>query len=200
MVVIIGLEGSANKCGIGIIRDGEVLSNPRRTYITPPGQGFIPHDTAKHHQVKRLLQVLFFVLYYLYVSFSGILSYLEERADKLLKTGQYSKADLCFSLQETVFAMLVETTERAMAHCGSQEVLICGGVGCNERLQEMMGKMCEERGAKLFATNESFCIDNGAMIAQAGYCMFQSGITSTLDDTWVTQRFRTDDVPVAWRN
>ena len=38
--------------------------------------------------------------------------------------------DLCFSLQETVFAMLVEITERAMAHIGSKEVLIVGGVGC----------------------------------------------------------------------
>ena len=54
MPTIIGLEGSANKIGIGIIRDGKVLSNPRRTYITPPGQGFVPHDTAKHHQVKKL--------------------------------------------------------------------------------------------------------------------------------------------------
>lgn len=39
-------------------------------------------------------------------------------------------ADLCFSLQETVFAMLVEITERAMAHVGSGEILIVGGVGC----------------------------------------------------------------------
>ncbi len=39
-------------------------------------------------------------------------------------------ADLCFSLQETVFAMLVEITERAMAHAGGKEVLIVGGVGC----------------------------------------------------------------------
>lgn len=39
-------------------------------------------------------------------------------------------ADLCFSLQETIFAMLVEITERAMAHIGSREVLIVGGVGC----------------------------------------------------------------------
>jgi N6-L-threonylcarbamoyladenine synthase len=38
--------------------------------------------------------------------------------------------DLCFSLQETVFAMLVEITERAMAHIGSKEVLVVGGVGC----------------------------------------------------------------------
>lgn len=39
MVIAIGFEGSANKIGIGIIEDGVVLSNPRRTYITPAGQG-----------------------------------------------------------------------------------------------------------------------------------------------------------------
>lgn len=39
MVVAIGFEGSANKLGIGIVRDGEILSNCRRTYITPPGEG-----------------------------------------------------------------------------------------------------------------------------------------------------------------
>ncbi len=42
--------------------------------------------------------------------------------------------DLCFSLQETVFAMLVEITERAMAHVGSGDVLIVGGVGCECKL------------------------------------------------------------------
>lgn len=36
------------------------------------------------------------------------------------------------------------------------QVLIVGGVGCNEHLQEMMGVMCEERGAKIFATDERF--------------------------------------------
>ncbi|QRW25281.1 glycoprotease/Kae1 family metallohydrolase [Rhizoctonia solani] len=79
------------------------------------------------------------------------------------KDGEYSEnedvitpADLCFSLQETVFAMLVEITERAMAHVGSKEVLIVGGVGCNERLQEMMGIMAKERGGSVFATDERF--------------------------------------------
>ena len=69
------------------------------------------------------------------MSFSGILSYIEEKAPALLESGEFTAADLCFSLQETLFAMLVETTERAMAHCGSREVLIVGGVGCNKRLQ-----------------------------------------------------------------
>ena len=51
MVLILGMEGSANKIGIGVIKDEEVLSNPRKTYITPPGEGFIPKETAKHHKV-----------------------------------------------------------------------------------------------------------------------------------------------------
>ena len=44
-----------------------------------------------------------------------------------------------------------------------------------------------------------FCIDNGAMIAQAGHEMYSAGIRTPLADTWVTQRFRTDEVHVAWR-
>jgi len=334
MVVVLGLEGSANKIGVGIVRDGEVLSNPRRTYITPPGEGFLPRDTAKHHRqhvltvlrealdeaglkpyqidgvaftkgpgmgaplasvavVARTIAQLWgkpilgvnhcighiemgrlitgaenpTVLYVsggntqviaysqqryrifgetidiavgncldrfarvihlsndpspgynieqlakegkqyiplpytvkgMDVSFSGILSCIEDRAGKLLGEG-YTKADLCFSLQETLFSMLVETTERAMAHCGSQEVLIVGGVGCNLRLQEMMGVMCEERGAKLYATDMRFCIDNGAMIAQAGWEMLRAGMITEWDDTTITQRYRTDDVFVKWRD
>lgn len=39
MVCALGIEGSANKIGVGIINDGKVLANVRRTYITPPGEG-----------------------------------------------------------------------------------------------------------------------------------------------------------------
>lgn len=57
MVIVIGFEGSANKLGVGIVKDGEVLANVRHTYITPPGEGFLPRDTAKHHQ-KHIIPVL----------------------------------------------------------------------------------------------------------------------------------------------
>ncbi|OBS59745.1 hypothetical protein A6R68_09127, partial [Neotoma lepida] len=134
------------------------------------------------------------------VSFSGILSFIEDAAQRMLATGECTPEDLCFSLQETVFAMLVEITERAMAHCGSKEALIVGGVGCNIRLQEMMAAMCQERGAQLFATDERFCIDNGAMIAQAGWEMFQAGHRTPLSESGITQRYRTDEVEVTWRD
>ncbi len=101
-------------------------------------------------------------------SFSGILASIDALAAELRegsKPGGTPKvdavtqrpittADLCFSLQETVFAMLVEITERAMAHVGANQVLIVGGVGCNERLQEMMGLMARERGGDVYATDE----------------------------------------------
>jgi len=63
------------------------------------------------------------------ISLSGILTYAAQEAKQKLAKGLLSKSDLCFSLQETLFAMLVEITERTMAHCGQNQVLIVGGVG-----------------------------------------------------------------------
>ena len=143
-------------------------------------------------------------------SFSGILASIDILAEKLEQkpigwldemTGQIvTREDLCFSLQETVFAMLVEITERAMAHVGSSQVLIVGGVGCNERLQEMMGLMVRDRGGSVFATDERFCIDNGIMIAHAGLLAYEAGQTTALDESTCTQRYRTDEVLVKWRD
>jgi N6-L-threonylcarbamoyladenine synthase len=51
--IALGIEGSANKIGVGIVNsDGQILANPRKTYITPPGQGFIPKPTAEHHRAQ----------------------------------------------------------------------------------------------------------------------------------------------------
>lgn len=56
------------------------------------------------------------------------------------------------------------------------------------------------RGAKLFATDERFCIDNGAMIAQVGWHMANAKMVVALEECTTTQRFRTDQVHVIWRN
>jgi N6-L-threonylcarbamoyladenine synthase len=57
-MISLGLEGSANKLGIGIIQDSNVLANIRHTYITPPGTGFLPGETARHHRehIIRLIK------------------------------------------------------------------------------------------------------------------------------------------------
>lgn len=144
-------------------------------------------------------------------SFSGILASVDQLANQLLTgkpkplmnvegTEVVTREDLCFTLQETVFSMLVEITERAMAHVGSSQVLIVGGVGCNERLQEMMGLMARDRGGSVYATDERFCIDNGIMIAHAGLLAHKQGFETTLEESTCTQRFRTDEVLVNWRD
>lgn len=56
-MIAIGFEGSANKLGIGIVRDGVILSNVRHTYISPPGHGFMPKETALHHR-QHILSLL----------------------------------------------------------------------------------------------------------------------------------------------
>lgn len=128
-------------------------------------------------------------------SMSGILEYIEEIA----RRGTEKVEDLCYSLQECLFAMLVEITERAMAHVNSNQALIVGGVGCNERLQEMMAIMARDRGGAVFATDERFCIDNGVMIAQAGLLEYRMGGATLVEDSVCSQKFRTDDVFVRWR-
>jgi N6-L-threonylcarbamoyladenine synthase len=44
------------------------------------------------------------------VSFSGVLTFIEETAREKLSKGECTPEDLCFSLQETLFAMLVVTS------------------------------------------------------------------------------------------
>eukprot|EP01155_Anaeramoeba_flamelloides_P049899 Anaeramoba_flamelloidesc41765_g1_i2.p1 GENE.c41765_g1_i2~~c41765_g1_i2.p1 ORF type:complete len:257 (-),score=44.50 c41765_g1_i2:20-790(-) len=132
-------------------------------------------------------------------SLSGILSSIEKKGLQMLKKKECTRENLCFSIQENVFAMLIEITERAMAHCGINDVLIVGGVGCNQRLQEMMGIMAEERNGSVLGMDQRYCIDNGAMIAYTGILQAKSGSTFKLEETIVTQRFRTDEVDVTWR-
>ncbi|KZL84675.1 o-sialoglycoprotein endopeptidase [Colletotrichum incanum] len=167
-----------------------------------PAPGYNIEQLAK--QGKRLLELPYAVKG-MDCSFSGILAFADILAGQM-KAAQdkgeetFTPADLCFSLQETVFAMLVEITERAMAHVGSNQVLIVGGVGCNERLQEMMGEMAKERGGSVYATDERFCIDNGIMIAHAGLLAYETGFRTPLEDSSCTQRFRTDEVHIKWRD
>lgn len=351
----LGLEGLANKLGVGVVKHprghlsqsnrAEVLSNVRDTYVTPPGEGFLPRDTARHHRnwavriIKKALAeaqvsgtqldcicftqgpgmgaplqsvviaartllllwniplvgvnhcvghiemgreitgasnpvVLYVsggntqVIAYLKqryrifgetldiaigncldrfartlkisndpapgynieqmakkgkhlvllpytvkgmdISMSGILAHIDQLAGRVgsgpnpLRDPDTDELvtpeDLCFSLQETLFSMLVEITERAMAHVQSNDVLIVGGVGSNERLQEMMAIMAKDRKGSVYSTDERFCIDNGIMIAHAGLLAYRTGFETPLEKTVCTQRFRTDEVWVGWRD
>lgn len=196
---------------------GNCLDRFARTLRIPnaPSPGYNIEQLAKKCVNKETLLELPYTVKGMDLSMSGILAYIDSLAKDLFKGNKKNKTlfdpktgeqkvtveDLCYSLQENLFAMLVEITERAMAHVNSNQVLIVGGVGCNVRLQEMMQIMCEDRAnGQVHATDERFCIDNGVMIAQAGLLQYRMGdVVKDFKETVVTQKFRTDEVYVAWR-
>jgi N6-L-threonylcarbamoyladenine synthase len=110
-----------------------------------------------------------------------------------------SLPDVCHSFQETAFAMLVEVTERAVAHTGKNEVLLAGGVGANSRLREMLKIMCEDRGIEFYVPEKMFMGDNGAMIAYLGLLMYKSGYSTPISESKVNPNYRPDDAVVTWR-
>ena len=129
------------------------------------------------------------------VSFSGILTNLKQKID--LK--KYTQEDLAYSAQETVFAMLVEIAERALAYTGKKELLLAGGVACNLRVQEMCEIMCKERGAKMFVPDKSLLTDNAAMIAYLGETLFKNKdyvISGKLNSVDIMPTQRTDEVEI----
>ncbi len=128
------------------------------------------------------------------LSFSGIVTYALTKA----KSG-ISLADICFSFQETSFAMLTEVTERALAHTGKTETMLTGGVAANKRLQAMLETMARERGAKFSACPKEYSGDNGAMIAWLGLLQHKSKINNLKPGKAdILPRQRTDDVDVGW--
>ena len=72
------------------------------------------------------------------IALSGILTNLRQK----LESKKHSLPDLAFSLQETVFAMLVEVSERALAHTEKKELLLGGGGACYRRRQRSGGHSC----------------------------------------------------------
>jgi bifunctional N6-L-threonylcarbamoyladenine synthase / protein kinase Bud32 len=127
------------------------------------------------------------------LSFSGLLT----AAIRKYQAGS-GLEDVCYSLQETAFSMLVEVTERALANSKKAEVLFVGGVAANQRLRDMLSIMTEEHYADFYMPPPKYCGDNGAMIAWIGQLMYQNGITQEIGDTKVVQRYRTDQVDVPW--
>lgn len=126
------------------------------------------------------------------ISVSGLLTNLKQKYD----SRKYKVEDLAYSMQETVFAMLLEVAERAMAHCQKKELLLGGGVACNKRIQEMARIMCEERNAKCFIPPSDLLTDNGAMICWQGILEQKNAVS--IEKASIKPYERTDDVVVNW--
>ena len=123
------------------------------------------------------------------VSFSGLLSATKSIAKK-------NKTDACYSLQETAFAMISETVERALSFTRKKELMIVGGVAANKRLSEMLQDVCKRHKCKFFVVPLRYAGDCGSQICWTGLLESQVKHGALLKDTFVTQSWRLDSVRV----
>lgn len=126
------------------------------------------------------------------LSFSGIVT----AAVNKYKKGESLK-NLCFSLQETTFAMLTEVTERALAYTDKKEVVIIGGVAANKRVSQMLDRMCKDRGAKFYSVPLNYAGDNGTFIAWQGI-LEKKNSTRKYNAVDIYPYERIDEIQINW--
>ncbi|MFH1785954.1 MAG: KEOPS complex N(6)-L-threonylcarbamoyladenine synthase Kae1 [Candidatus Micrarchaeota archaeon] len=118
--------------------------------------------------------------------FSGLLT----AAEKAAKTNEHK--DVAYSLMETAFAMTCEVTERALFLTKKKNLVVCGGVAQNRRLQQMLKTMCEEDGIKFGVGPDEYNRDNGAMIAYAGWLQYKKYGDFSIENCVPVTNYRID--------
>ncbi|MHA2037630.1 MAG: KEOPS complex N(6)-L-threonylcarbamoyladenine synthase Kae1 [Promethearchaeota archaeon] len=134
------------------------------------------------------------------LSFSGLYTASKRLLESKDFNVKYNLNDVARSLQETAFSMLVEVTERALAHTEKKEVLLTGGVAANKRLQQMVQSISKEHGARFAVVPLKYAGDNGAMIAWAGILRYYSEGEHELDNTVIKPKERMDYIKIPWRS
>ena len=90
-------------------------------------------------------------------------------------------ADVAASFQEALVDSLVRVTLEAARRTRVRQVVLGGGVACNNRLRERMAADAGRAGFEVVLPEPRFCTDNGAMIAALGTHLLRAGRRDSLD-------------------
>ena len=107
-------------------------------------------------------------------SFSGLKTQVLLAWQKSDKTAE-TRADIARGFEDAVVDTLAVKCERALRECGSNILVVAGGVGANKRLRAKLAVTCEKLGGQAYFPRSEFCTDNGAMIAFAGALRLTAG-------------------------
>ncbi len=114
-------------------------------------------------------------------SFSGlksaVLNYLNSAAQK---EEPIIAADVAASFQAAVVEVLVGKALQACELCGSDKLVLAGGVAANSALKAALDEACKTHGYRFFYPEMILCTDNAAMIASRAYYQHQAGILAEL--------------------
>lgn len=89
-------------------------------------------------------------------------------------------SDISASFQWSAIDVLITKTKLAIKKTGLKRLVVAGGVSANALLRK---RLTEELDIDVFLPEFKYCLDNGAMIASAGYYRLKSGYSSDFSFT-----------------
>ena len=108
-------------------------------------------------------------------SFSGLKTAVLNQVKKYEATGSSGAderaqfhADLARSFVESLVAVLVSKSQKALKQTGCQHLVLAGGVGANLQLRAALNLSAKKNGFEVHYPPVDLCTDNGVMIAFAG--------------------------------
>lgn len=112
-------------------------------------------------------------------SFSGIKSAVINLVHNEKQRGNtIRREDIATSFENIVIKILTKKTMQAVKEYKVKELIIAGGVSANSGIREEFKKLCDENNILLSIPKLSYCTDNAAMIACAGYYYYINNIFS----------------------
>jgi len=106
-------------------------------------------------------------------SFSGlktsVLYFLRDKLDSNKEFINENLSDLCASIQDNIVKSLLNKLETAAIAQNAISIGIAGGVSANSQLRKEISQLCEKNNWNCCIPKMSYCTDNAAMIAIAGY-------------------------------
>lgn len=108
-------------------------------------------------------------------SFSGLKTAVLRKVQANGQLDNETISNICNSLQEAVFDVLIKKTLAASHKYNVKSILLGGGVAANQTLRDRFKSSIKisKSSIKLFVPPKSLCTDNAAMIAAAGYYNYE---------------------------
>lgn len=91
------------------------------------------------------------------------------------------KADLAASFQKVAVEAIVSKAKKAIIEKNIKNVIIAGGVAANKKLRDSVKELTEELEVNFSIPPLKYCMDNGTMIATAGYYAMKDGRKADLN-------------------
>jgi len=115
-------------------------------------------------------------------SFSGIKTAVQRYIAKHPGDGQKRMGDIAAAFQEAVVEVLTDKAFEAARQKGCGHIALVGGVAANSRLRDKLRRDAAQQGLRVHMPPISYCGDNAAMIAAAGYHYLKAGMAAGLKD------------------